>query len=133
MNDAVLEFKIHPMLVELHVRDNPTDTPWADGLNQPFQTNVQTSACWIHSIILKQIKHVNNPIYEYKIVILGHGWLFQGGQFLVENETKMEWCRFMPHLCTFLGQTGPSKRRGQWGEINDETCPAVDSNQWPSG
>ena len=31
-----------------------------------------------------------------------------------------------------LGQTGPTRRRGQWGEINDETCPWVGSNQWPS-
>ena len=31
-----------------------------------------------------------------------------------------------------LGKSGPIKRRGQWGEINDETCPRVDSNPQPS-
>ena len=31
-----------------------------------------------------------------------------------------------------LGNTGPSKRSGQWGELGDETCPWVGSNQQPS-
>ena len=42
---------------------------------------------------------------------------------------KMKWCCCRPHLCTLFRINWPSKRRGLWGEINDETWPWVVLNQ----